>query len=354
MLATLIAATIKCVHIMNVALAGGGFMTWAERKQSAMMQDRLGANRASIFGIRAMGLFHIVTDALKMLTKEDYFPPSRDRFLFWAAPIIAGCASLIGFVVVPFGPVIQVLGHEVPLVIMRSEIGMLILFGALGLTIYGAFLAGVSADNKWMMLGGLRASAQMVAYEVVLGLSLVGVFMVYQTMDLSKIADGQQGWLGWAPFLPNWGVFHQPLAFLLFCTAALAETKRTPFDMPEGESEIIGYFVEYSGMRFGLFLMSEFIETILFGAVITVVFLGGWHLPGVNYADMPWYVAIGVSQGIFWGKVVGMCWFSLLIRWTLPRFRYDQLLDLGWKIMLPTALANILLTAGVLMWKGNA
>jgi len=353
-LITLVASFLKCAHILGVALTGGAFMTWAERKQAAMMQDRLGANRASIFGIRAMGLFHIITDALKMLTKEDYLPPSRDRFLFWASPIIAGAAGAIGFVVVPFGPVIQVMGHDIPLVIMRSEVGMLILFGALGLTIYGAFLAGVSANNKWMMLGGLRASAQMVAYEVVLGLSLVGVFMVYQTMDLSKIADAQQGMLPWAPFLPNWGIFHQPLAFLLFYTAALAETKRTPFDMPEGESEIIGYFVEYSGMRFGLFFMSELVETILFGAVISVIFLGGWHLPGVNYVDMPWYVALGVSQGIFWGKVVGMCWFSLLIRWTLPRFRYDQLLDLGWKIMLPTALANILITAGVLMWKGNS
>jgi len=353
MMIALVAALIKCATILGIVLGGGGLMTWAERKQSAMIQDRIGANRASIFGFRAMGLFHIVTDALKMLTKEDFIPPFADKGLFIAAPILAGIASTIGFVVIPFGPVLQAFGTEIPLVIMRSNISALLLFGALGLTIYGSFLAGVSSNNKYGLLGALRASAQMAAYEVAFGLSLVGVFMVYGTLDLAVIANAQQGRLSWAPFLPNWGVFVQPLGFILFLVAAIAETKRTPFDMPEGESEIIGYFVEYSGMKFGLFFMAELIETILFAAVFTVLFFGGWHLPGVHYAAMPWPVALVVSQAIFWGKVVAGCWTMLLIRWTLPRFRYDQLLDLGWRYLLPFSLANVLLTGLVLLIKGG-
>ncbi len=356
MLANLIAAVAKSGYILGVALSGGALMTWAERKQSAMIQDRIGANRAEVLGFRALGLFHIITDALKMLTKEDYIPPFADKFLFWLAPVIAGVAGTIGFMVVPFGPVLPeahvALGRfafdvpAIPLVIMRSEIGMLLLFAALGVTIYGSFLAGVATNNKWGMLGALRASAQMAAYEVAIGLSLVGVFMVYSTLDLSRIADAQQGFA--------WGIFYQPLAFLLFYTAAIAETKRTPFDLPEGESEIIGYFVEYSGMKFGLFFMSELVETILFSAVITVLFFGAWHLPGLNYTGMPWLEALVISQAVFWGKVAAGCWFTLLIRWTLPRFRYDQLLDLGWKYLLPASLANVLVTGLVLLLRGNA
>lgn len=351
-----VAAAAKSAYVLGVALTGGALMTWAERKQSAMIQDRIGANRAEVLGFRAMGLFHIITDALKMLTKEDYIPPFADKFLFWLAPIVAGIAGTIGFMIVPFGPVLPAVHvaaggfafdvPEIPLVIMRSEVGMLLLFGALGMTIYGSFLAGVATNNKWGMLGALRASAQMAAYEVAIGLSLVGVFMVYSTLDLYKIADAQRGFA--------WGIFYQPLAFILFYTAAIAETKRTPFDLPEGESEIIGYFVEYSGMKFGLFFMSELVETILFSAVITALFFGAWHLPGLDYAAMSWGQALAVSQAVFWGKVAVGCWCTLLIRWTLPRFRYDQLLDLGWKYLLPASLVNVLATGLVLLIKGGA
>lgn len=347
-----LAALAKCGFLLGTVLTGGAVMTWVERKQSAMIQDRIGANRADIFGFRAMGLFHIISDALKMLTKEDFIPPFADKFLFWLAPIVAAVAATIGFLVIPFGPTITAFGTEIPMVIMRSDIGVLILFGALGLTVYGAFLAGIATNNKYGMLGGLRAAAQMAAYEVVIGLSLVGVFMVYSTLDLSAIANAQQG-PGWFPWLPNWGVFVQPLGLLLFLTAAIAETKRAPFDIPEGESEIIGYFVEYSGMKFGLFFMSELIETILFSAIITVLFFGGWHLPGLDYAAMINWQAALVGSAVFWGKVIVGCWFLLLVRWTLPRMRFDQLLDLGWKYLLPAALLNILLTGAVLMWLGG-
>jgi NADH-quinone oxidoreductase subunit H len=343
----------KCAFLLGAVLAGSSFMIWAERKQSAMMQDRIGANRADIFGFRAIGLFHIISDAVKTLTKEDYIPPFVDKALFWLAPFIAGAAATIGLVVIPFGPTVQVLGFELPMAIMRSEIGMLILFGSLGLTIYGSFLAGISSNNKYGMLGGVRAAAQMASYEAALGLSLVGLFMVFGSLDLSAIANAQRGWLPWLSWLPNWGIFVQPLGFLLFLTAAIAETKRIPFDIPEGESEIIGYFIEYSGMKFSIFLMSEFVETILFSAAITVLFFGGWHLPGIDYASLPAWLALAAGAAIFWGKVAVGCWFFLLVRWTLPRLRYDQLLDLGWRYLLPASLANILLTGAVLLLMGR-
>lgn len=358
-LLAVLAALIKCVFIFSVVMGLASFFSiWVERKQSAMMQDRIGANRADILGFRALGLFHIISDSIKMLTKEDFLPPFADKVLFWLAPLIAACAAMIGFAVIPFGPTVSAFGTEIPLVVMESEIGMLVLLGALGLTVYGSFLAGIAANNKYALLGGLRAGAQMAAYEVAIGLSLVGVFMVFGTLDLHSIVEAQQqplcsGGMPGAGLLPRWGIVVQPLAFVLFLTAAVAETKRAPFDIPEGESEIIGYFLEYSGMKFGLFLMSEFIETVLFSAVIALLFFGGWHLPGLDLSSLPAGLAVLAGSAVFWGKVVCGCWLLLLIRWTLPRFRYDQLLDLGWKYLLPAALLNILLTGGALIWLGS-
>ena len=343
----------KASFVLGMVLGLAGLMTWAERKQSALMQDRIGANRAEILGFRFIGLFHIISDGIKMMTKEDFIPPFADKWIFRAAPIIGAVAGTIGFFVIPFGPVVPVLGMQVPMVVFRSDIGMLLLFAALGTTIYGTFLGGISSNNKWATLGTLRVAAQMAAYEAALGISLVGVFMVYGTLDLCRIADAQAGFLSWAPFLPNWGIFAQPLAFLLFAVAAVAENKRVPFDLPEGESEIIGYHVEYSGMRFGLFFMAEMIETILFSAVITVLFFGGWHLPGIDYAAMPWWAAMAASSAVFWGKVIAGCWCFLLVRWSLPRFRFDQLLNLGWKWLLPLSLLNAFATAAVLLLRSG-
>ena len=219
------AAVAKCLFIFSVVMGLASFLSiWVERKQSAMMQDRIGANRADIFGFRALGLFHIVSDSIKMLTKEDFLPPFADKVLFWLAPLLAAFAAMIGFVVIPFGPTVSVLGREVPLVIMESDIGMLVLFGALGLTVYGSFLAGIAANNKYALLGGLRAGAQMAAYEVAIGLSLVGVFMVFGTLNLSAIVEAQAGTFAGTEWLPRWGIFLQPLAFVLFLTAAVAET----------------------------------------------------------------------------------------------------------------------------------
>jgi NADH-quinone oxidoreductase subunit H len=340
----------KASFVLGVVLGLAALMTWAERKQSALMQDRIGANRASILGFRFWGLFHIITDGIKMMTKEDFIPPFADKMIFRIAPVIGAVCGTIGFFVIPFGPVVTALGVQVPMVIFRSDIGMLLLFAALGLTVFGAFLGGISSNNKWATLGTLRAAAQMAAYEAALAVSLAGVFMVYGTLDLYKIANAQAGFFSAVPFLPAWGIFVQPLAFLLFAVAAIAENKRVPFDLPEGESEIIGYFLEYSGMRFGLYFMAEMIETILFSAVITVLFFGGWHMPGLDYASMPWWLAVGVGSAVFWGKVMAGCWCFLLVRWSLPRFRFDQLLNLGWRWLLPLSLANAFVTAAVLLF----
>lgn len=353
MIAAVAAAFAKCAFLLGAVLAGSSLMIWAERKQSAMMQDRIGANRADILGFRAIGLFHIISDAVKSLTKEDYIPPFTDKAIFWLAPFAAGVAATIGFVVIPFGPTVDILGFELPLVVLRSEIGMLILLGSLGLTIYGSFLAGISSNNKYGMLGSMRAAAQMASYEAALGLSLVGVFMVFGSLDLCQIADAQRGSFPGVGWLPKWGIFLQPIGFVLFLTAAIAETKRIPFDIPEGESEIIGYFLEYSGMKFSVFLMSEFVETILFSAAITVLFFGGWHFPGVDYSSLQAWQALAIGSAVFWVKVVAGCWFFLLVRWTLPRLRYDQLLDLGWKYLLPASLINILLTGAVMLLMGK-
>jgi NADH-quinone oxidoreductase subunit H len=347
----------KAMFLLMGVLTLTSLLTWMERKQSAVMQDRLGANRAEIFGIRAFGLFHIFSDALKMFFKEDYVPPGGDKKLHTAAPFIALFFALMGFAAVPFGDTIQIAGRKVELLVLPLNVGMLFVFAMMSLGIYGAFLAGFSSNNKYAFLGGLRASSQMISYEIAMGATLVGIFMIFGSLDLVQLnrAQGELLW-GW---LPKWGIFLQPLGFLLFVTAGMAETKRIPFDLPEGESEIIGYFVEYSSMKFGAFFMADFIETILIAALIATLFFGGWqipylqsdgfHLPWGSFHAMPQLLVTILQIAAFAFKVFFFCWFLLLIRWTLPRFRYDQLMQFGWKFLLPISMLNILVTALVLL-----
>jgi NADH-quinone oxidoreductase subunit H len=235
--------------------------------------------------------------------------------------------------------------------VARLDVGFLFYFAIASLAVYGTTLAGWASYNKWSLLGGLRASSQMMSYEVTMGLSLMGAFLIYGTLEPSAMVTAQ----GDNPL--NWGIIKQPLAFFIFFAAAIAETKRAPFDLPEGESEIIGYFVEYSGMRFGVFFLAEFVETIFLAGVVTTVFLGGWHFPGMTAAlaaltakGFAWHV-LGVLITIFvWSlKIIFLCWLQLLIRWTLPRFRPDQLMRLGWKQLLPASLFNLIVTAGVVL-----
>ena len=353
----LLLAAFVLFMVMNFA----GLHTWIERKQSALIQDRIGANRASIFGFRLMGLFHPLADAIKMFFKEDLIPKGADKTLHTLAPIFSMFFALVAFAAIPFGPPLEIGEQTIDLQVARIDVGLLYIFAMLSLGVYGVILAGFASRNNFAILGGLRATAQMISYEIALGIAVIGMIMVYGTMDLGTMVEKQGALIG--GWLPGWGIFVQPVAFVIFVAAALAETKRAPFDLPEGESEIIGYFVEYSGMKFGMFLFTDFVETIMVACVATTLFFGGWQVPylGPDGFHFPWgseilvsnlvYVLLGISSFCF--KVIVFCWVFMQIRWTLPRFRYDQLMTLGWKGLFPIAMANVIVTAIVLYMIGG-
>ena len=351
-------ALAKVSFLMLFVLNLGGLLTWVERKQSAVMQDRVGANRARILGLRLWGLFHPLADAVKMLTKEDFMPLRADRVLFQVAPFVSLFFALVAFATIPFGDVLRVGDREIPLQAVGLDVGLLYIFAMLSLGVYGVVLAGWASANNYALLGGQRAAALMISAEIAIGASIMGVTMVYGSLDLMEIAR-RQGDLLWG-WLPAWGLFLQPLGFVLFLTAGIAATKRIPFDFPEGEPEIIGYFVEYSGMKFGMFMMADFVETVVIAGISTALFLGGWQVPylAADGFAFPWgamvplpHLAVVSLQVLaFSVKVAVMCWFLMLIRWTLPRFRYDQAMRLGWLGLLPLSVLNVVLTAGVILW----
>ena len=352
---------------MFVVLNLGGILTWVERKQSAIMQDRIGANRASIFGIRAMGLLHPLADAVKMLTKEDFMPTHADRLLFTLAPFVSVFFALAAFASIPFGDTLTVAGRTIELQAVTLNVGILYVLAMLSLGVYGLMMAGWASANNYALLGGQRAAALMISAEIAIGASLMGVVMVYGSLNMQDItrAQGQpllpQLFGSW---IPAWGILTQPLAFVIFLTAGIAATKRIPFDMPEGESEIIGYFVEYSGMKFGMFAMADFLETVVIAGMSTALFLGGWQIPYLQSGGFafPWGQSVALPAlvvtvlqvGAFLTKVVVMIWFLMLVRWTLPRFRYDQAMRLGWLGLFPLCILNLVVTAIVLLALGKA
>ena len=332
------------------------YLTWAERKESAVLQDRIGANRASIFGLRLFGLFQPFADAIKMIFKEDFVPAFSRKFLHTLAPFLSFFFVAITISAIPFGDDIRVAGKTISLQIFDADIGLLFVLAMLSLGIYGIILSGWASNNRFALLGSVRGAAQLISYEVALGLSLVGLIMVYPSLRLSEIVRAQGSLL--FGFLPAWGVFLQPVGFVLFLFAAIAETKRAPFDMPEGESEIIGFFTEYGGLKWGLFMMTDFMEILIVSTLLTTLFFGGWQVPwlgaggfqfpwGGTWHLAPWLVTV-FQVAAFNLKVFFFCWFQILIRWTFPRLRYDQLMDLGWKLLVPLSLLNILGTAIVM------
>lgn len=341
--------------VLMFILPLAGILTWMERRQSAMMQDRLGPNRANIGPFRLWGIPHFVADAVKMIFKEDFVPPKANKFLFALAPVLAVAPVFVASAIVPFGAPLcsgQLLdkvpagtcGAPVNLQGAQLDAGLLFYFAISSLGVYGAALAGWASHNKWALMGGLRASSQMMSYEVTMGMAIMAMFLLYGTLEPGAMVAAQ-GDMPW-----QWGIFGIPqlIAFVLFLTAAIAESKRTPFDIPEGESEIVGYFVEYSGMRFGMFYLGEFVEIIVSSAVIVTVFFGGWRFPGATYlaTQLPNLLFVLLSVALWSVKVFLFCAFQLLIRWTLPRFRADQLLKLGWQRLLPISIANVVLAAG--------
>jgi NADH-quinone oxidoreductase subunit H len=371
---------LKAVFILFVVIGAlAPVITWVERKQSAVMQDRIGANRADVAGITILGLLHPLADVIKLLSKEDVVPEGANRVIHMLAPMVGALPALIAFAVIPFGGVYVFGTHTLSLVVANPDWGLLYIFAIGSIATYGAVMAGWASNNNWSLLGGLRASAQMISYEVTMGLSVVGIFMVFGTLQLQDMVLAQDGtvrvfgfvevllgiplpaWLAWVR-LPAWGIVYQPLGFLLFLTTIMAENKRAPFDLPEGESELIaGYFLEYSGMRFGLFYMAEFIEVVVIAGVVSTIFLGGWAVPYLDQATIIGAISPTFGEGFATGicmlvhfatfmvKVVFMIWLQMLLRWTLPRFRYDQVMDLCWKIILPLSIANVFVTGIVIL-----
>ena len=362
-------------YAVAVLLLFGTVLTWVERKQAAVMSDRIGANRAYVripftqVKLVWWGLFHGLADGLKMMLKEDFRPNAYDRFAYAVAPWIVFTPVLLVFSVIPFGgtlvpaKLLPALAdwfgdRSYPMQIARVDAGLLVVFAFGGLTIIGAMLAGWSSSNKFSLLGALRAGSQMISYELIMGLTVLGLILIYGTVDLNAIVQQQSGVL--LGFLPAWGFFLQPFAAMLFLTAAIAENKRIPFDLPEAESELIaGYYTEYSAMKMGLFMFAEFIEIAIIAALFTTLFLGGYNLPFMNDGGfvlpgnqavaLPHALVVAIQLVVFLTKVLIMSSFQILIRWTLPRFRWDQLLRFAWRFMFPLAFANLTLTA-VVVW----
>ncbi len=374
-----LAAIAKILFVLIIVLTFAPLMVWADRRQSAMIQDRIGPVRAGIpiggKNIALVGLLHPLADALKFMWKEDFIPPRADKLLHALAPIISVVPALAAFTVIPFGDKVyldhlnEVLpanptGVGIPFQIASLNVGILFIFAVGGTGVVGAALAGYCSDNKYALLGGLRAASQMVSYEVTLGLSVVGCFMVYQSLLLEDMVQWQMHHQIFGIHL--WGILVQPLAFILFFTASVAETKRVPFDVPEGESELAaGYFTEYSGMKFGMFMMGEYIEIVATSCLLTALFFGGWdvpflfpdglhvHLLGWHIFDLPLtHLTVTILNVLnFMLKVVALCWLNLMVRWSLPRFRYDQIMSLCWRYMLPLSLLNVFVTGMfILLW----
>jgi NADH-quinone oxidoreductase subunit H len=339
----LIEAFFKIVIVIGALITGAAVMVFLERKISAYIQNRIGPNR-----VGPGGWLQPIVDVVKLIMKEDIVPKSANRFIHDLAPILSISIALCTFAVIPFGNTIDLFGRTVKLMIADVNIGMLYILALTSVGVYGITLAGWSSNSKYSLLGGLRSSAQLISYELSMGLSIIGVIMVAGTLRLDQVVLHQTRYLwGW---LPAWNIFLQPFGFITFLVASFAETNRLPFDLPEAEPELVGgYHTEYSGMKFGLFFLSEYANMITSSALITTLFLGGWSIPFAEVLALSPLTMSLLQVGSFVVKVFVVLMFYIVIRWTIPRFRYDQLMNLGWKVMLPLAIANIILTGGLLL-----
>jgi NADH-quinone oxidoreductase subunit H len=336
----LLEKAILILGVVTISLVIAMYATWAERKLAAVMQDRRGPSRAGPFG-----LLQPVADGVKLFMKEEIIPNASSKFLFVMGPALAMITALMTSAVIPWGPTINLSGREVSLQIADINIGMLYIFGVVSLGVYGIMIGGWASNNKFSLLAAIRGASQMISYELAMGLSLITLLLMTGSLRLSVIVEQQsQGMF-------NWNIMYQPLSFLLFFICALAECNRTPFDLPEAENELnFGYHQEYSSMKLGFYLFAEYINMFVSGVVMATLFFGGYDIPFVNEAawgDHWWVGLIGfaviMAKGIFF--VLLFIW----IRWTIPRFRYDQLMNLGWKGLIPLSLINMLLTAVVIL-----
>ena len=364
------------VIVFGFVMAVASLLTvLGDRKQSAKIQNRMGPNRAQLFGkgfLQNTGIPHFIADGIKMVLKENTIPDGANKFLFLIAPMLVFLPGLFAWATIPFmdhwctGEIQVIANHQEICTggewknyfqIMDINGGLLYAFAIASISVYGAAIAGWASNSKFSLLGGLRSSAQMISYEVTMGLSLAGIILLYGTLDFNEMSRMQGEQL--FGFLPMWGVFLQPVAFFVFFLAGMAETKRSPFDLPEGESELVaGYITEYSSMRFGVMQLGEYAATVFIAALVALMFFGGWQVPWL-YGDgfhfgaptgtpdiaVPYIVVVVLRISAMIIKTLFFVWLQFMMRWTLPRFRYDQVMTLGWKILLPISLANLLVTA---------
>jgi len=323
----------KVAVVLFVLLTSIAYAVWLERKVVARMQSRWGP-----YLVGPHGLLQPLADGLKFLFKEDIQPREVDRFVFYLAPFVAFTMAFASFAAIPFGDTITIAGHRIDFQIADLNVGVLFILAVTSLGVYGIVLAGWSSNSKFPLFGGLRSSAQMISYELSLGLAIVGVVLIAGTLNLREIVEQQQGW---------WNIFRQPLSFLLYFTAAIAETNRTPFDLPEAESELVGGFhTEYSSFKFAMFFMAEYANIVTVSCLATLLFFGGWLGPVFG----PPVLRALLPVGWFCLKVFVFLFVYIWIRGTLPRFRYDQLMSFGWRVLLPVALVNVLVTSFVVAW----
>jgi NADH-quinone oxidoreductase subunit H len=335
----IIEKSVVIVVVFAITMIMAMYSTWAERKVAAFLQDRVGPNRAG-WG----GLLQPLADGMKLFSKEEFEPNTPNKFLFVVGPAIAMSTALMTSAVIPWGDRLHVFGRDVLLQATDVNIALLYVFGVISVGVYGIMIGGWASNNKFSLMGAVRAASQMVSYEVAMGLSMIALLMMTGTLSLKEISEQQAGM--------NWNVFYQPLSFLIFLICAFAETNRTPFDLAECESELIGgYHTEYSSMKMGFYLFAEYANMFISATIISVLFFGGYNYPGMQWMVENVGVNIANVLGIvvLFAKICFWIFFYMWVRWTIPRFRYDQLMNLGWKILIPLSIINIMITGIVIL-----
>jgi NADH-quinone oxidoreductase subunit H len=332
--AFIIEKSVIIVVVFAITMVMAMYSTWAERKVAAYLQDRVGPNRAG-WG----GLLQPLADGMKLFAKEEFFPNTPNKFLFVVGPAIAMSTALMTSAVIPWGDKFHLFGRDIYLQATDIDVSLLYILGVVSLGVYGIMIGGWASNNKFSLMGAVRAASQMVSYEVAMGLSLIALLMMTGTLSLKEISIQQAGW--------HWNVLYQPVSFLIFLICAFAETNRTPFDLAECESELIGgYHTEYSSMKMGFYLFAEYANMFISSTIMAVLFFGGYNYPGMSWAVENWGVNIANVLGIIvlFIKICSFIFFFMWIRWTIPRFRYDQLMNLGWRILIPLSIINIIIT----------
>lgn len=341
--ALIIEKSVFILVIFSITMLMAMYSTLAERKIAAWLQDRIGPNRAGKGGI-----LQPLADGLKLFSKEEFMPDTPNKFLFVVGPAISMSMALMTSAVIPWGDKLHIFGRDVVLQATDIDVAILYVFGVLSVSVYGIMIGGWASNNKFSLMSAMRAASQMISYEVAMGLSIIALLMMTETLSLGEIAAGQHGM--------NWNVFYQPVGFLIFLVCSFAETNRTPFDLAECEAELIGgYHTEYSSMRMGFYLFAEYASMFISSTILAVLYFGGYNYPGMDWMAENAGANVAAVIGIFvlFAKLCFFIFFYMWVRWTIPRFRYDQLMRLGWKMLIPLAIANIVVTGVVILLFDN-